>query len=127
MALSVLAAVTLLPAILAVARTDASTRCAVAAEASRRRAGLLARRRRAGDGPPGRSSWSHLALLVAARAAIPARRVRRAGRLDPAADVQSRQGFDQLRTAFGEGEISPILIAVDGAGFDLRSATASTH
>jgi len=27
-------------------------------------------------------------------------------------DVQSRQGFDQLRTAFGEGEISPILIAV---------------
>ena len=28
------------------------------------------------------------------------------------ADVQSRQGFDQLRTAFGEGEISPILIAV---------------
>jgi RND superfamily putative drug exporter len=27
-------------------------------------------------------------------------------------DVQSRQGFDRLRTAFGEGEISPILIAV---------------
>jgi RND superfamily putative drug exporter len=27
-------------------------------------------------------------------------------------DVQSRQGFDQLRAAFGEGEISPILIAV---------------
>src|SRR5215212_5193079 len=27
-------------------------------------------------------------------------------------DVPSRQGFDQLRTAFGEGEISPILIAV---------------
>ncbi len=27
-------------------------------------------------------------------------------------DVQSRQGFDQLRTAFGEGEIAPILIAV---------------
>ncbi|MCC7369626.1 MAG: MMPL family transporter [Chloroflexi bacterium] len=28
------------------------------------------------------------------------------------ADVQSRQGFDQLRRAFGEGEISPILISV---------------
>jgi RND superfamily putative drug exporter len=27
-------------------------------------------------------------------------------------DVQSRQGFDQLRAAYGEGEISPILIAV---------------
>jgi RND superfamily putative drug exporter len=27
-------------------------------------------------------------------------------------DVQSRRGFDQLRTAFGEGEIAPILIAV---------------
>ncbi len=30
-------------------------------------------------------------------------------------DVQSRQGFDQLRTAFGEGEIAPILIAVSSA------------
>jgi RND superfamily putative drug exporter len=28
-------------------------------------------------------------------------------------DVQSRQGFDQLRRAFGEGEIAPILIAVN--------------
>ncbi|MDP8923515.1 MAG: MMPL family transporter, partial [Chloroflexota bacterium] len=27
-------------------------------------------------------------------------------------DVQSRQGFDRLRTAYGEGEIAPILIAV---------------
>jgi len=27
-------------------------------------------------------------------------------------DVQSRRGFDQLRAAFGEGEIAPILIAV---------------
>jgi RND superfamily putative drug exporter len=27
-------------------------------------------------------------------------------------DVQSRQGFDQLRRAYGEGEVSPILIAV---------------
>jgi RND superfamily putative drug exporter len=27
-------------------------------------------------------------------------------------NVQSRQGFDQLRAAFGEGEISPILVAV---------------
>ena len=27
-------------------------------------------------------------------------------------DVQSRQGFDQLRTAFGQGEIAPILVAV---------------
>jgi len=27
-------------------------------------------------------------------------------------DVQSRQGFDQLRAAFGEGEISPILVSV---------------
>jgi RND superfamily putative drug exporter len=27
-------------------------------------------------------------------------------------DVRSRQGFDQLRAAFGEGEIAPILIAV---------------
>jgi RND superfamily putative drug exporter len=27
-------------------------------------------------------------------------------------DVQSRQGFDRLNTAFGEGEIAPILIAV---------------
>ena len=28
------------------------------------------------------------------------------------ADVQSRQGFDRLRAAYGEGEIAPILIAV---------------
>ena len=28
------------------------------------------------------------------------------------ADVPSRQGFNQLRTAFGEGEVAPILIAV---------------
>jgi putative drug exporter of the RND superfamily len=28
------------------------------------------------------------------------------------ADVQSRQGFDKLRAAFGEGEIAPILVAV---------------
>lgn len=27
-------------------------------------------------------------------------------------DVQSRRGFDQLRNAFGEGEIAPVLIAV---------------
>jgi RND superfamily putative drug exporter len=31
-------------------------------------------------------------------------------------DVQSRQGFDTLRTAFGEGEIAPILIAVTAPG-----------
>ena len=32
------------------------------------------------------------------------------------ADVQSRRGFDQLRAAFGEGEISPILVAVTAPG-----------
>jgi len=31
-------------------------------------------------------------------------------------DVQSRRGFDQLRRAFGEGEISPILISVTAPG-----------
>ncbi|MCC6176870.1 MAG: MMPL family transporter [Chloroflexi bacterium] len=31
-------------------------------------------------------------------------------------DVQSRRGFDQLRAAYGEGEMSPILIAVTAPG-----------
>ena len=53
-----------------------------------------------------------LALPAAARLAVPARPVQRAGRLDPAADVPSRAAFDRLHAEFGEGEFAPIVLAI---------------
>jgi RND superfamily putative drug exporter len=108
--LAMLASLTLLPAILAVAgrRIDALTI-------------LKARSERAG-------LWHGIAQQVMRRAGLVCVGVMvilvllgapflhvKFGAPDASilpSDVQSRQGFDRLRSAFGEGEISPILIAV---------------
>jgi RND superfamily putative drug exporter len=108
--LSVLAALTLLPALLAVAgrRIDALTVIGAGtgpgglghaiADRVMRRAGLV--------------FVAVLALLVVLGAPFMHAKFGAPDASILPGDVQSRQGFDQLRRAFGEGEISPILIAV---------------
>ena len=110
-ALSVLAALTLLPAILAVAgrRIDALP----VLRATSGRAGLwhgIAGRvmRRAGL-----VFVVVLAFLVLLGAPFLHARFGAPDASILPGDVQSRRGFDQLRSAFGEGEIAPILIAVN--------------
>ncbi|MBV9169476.1 MAG: MMPL family transporter, partial [Chloroflexi bacterium] len=112
--LSVLAALTLLPAILAVlgARIDAVSIGPLAAAAAR-----------TGDGE---GFWARLARLVMRRPiqvlvpllvlliglGVPFLRVE-FGAPDASilpTDVQSRHGFDLLRTHWGEGELSPVLL-----------------
>jgi putative drug exporter of the RND superfamily len=109
-ALSVLAALTLLPAILAIAgrRIDALT----VIRTTPGRVGLW-------HGVAGRVMRQAGLVFVAVLAFLvvlgaPFMHVK-FGAPDASilpGDVQSRRGFDQLRTAFGEGEIAPILIAV---------------
>jgi RND superfamily putative drug exporter len=109
-ALAMLASLTLLPAILAVAgrRIDALTIIKARSE----RAGLwhgIAQQvmRRAGL-----VSVGVMAILVLLGAPFVHVKFGAPDASILPTDVQSRQGFDRLRAAFGEGEISPILIAV---------------
>ena len=109
-ALSVLAAMTLLPAILAVAGERINALPILPRRAGRGGfwQGLADRVMR----HPGRVFVGVLVFLVAL--GLPFLRVE-FGAPDASilpSDVQSRQGFDQLRSAFGEGEVAPILIAV---------------
>lgn len=112
--LSVLAALTLLPAILAVAgrRIDALT---------------VLRTRRGGTGfwhaiagrvmqRSGTVFVAVLALLVLLGSPFLHAKFGAPDASILPTDVQSRQGFDTLQAAFGEGEIAPILIAVTAPG-----------
>lgn len=109
-ALAMLASLTLLPAILAVAgrRIDALT----IVKARSERAGFWHRIAQQVMRRSGLVFVGVMAILVLLGA--PFLHVK-FGAPDASilpGDVQSRQGFDRLRAAFGEGEISPILIAV---------------
>ena len=109
--LAVAAALTLLPALLTIAR--AAARPVRGPPGGRRRPARTA----PGPGSPGgscagrsRSSSRRSAVPAAPRLAVPARPVQRAGRLDPAAGACRRaQAFDRLDDEFGEGEFAPIV------------------
>ena len=104
--LAVAAAMTLLPAVLAILgpRVDRLARSAsIAAEPSPD--GPWARLARRVMHQPVAVLVPTLALLLAARAPVPARAVQRAGRLDPAADVPSREAYDVLRARVRRGRV----------------------
>ena len=108
--LAVAAALTLLPAILAIVgpRIDALAVRRVAVAPDGRRA--VGAARAAGDAPPGRRPRPDPGAPAPARLAVPARPVQRPGRDDPAAVAcPSRAAFDLLAGEFGEGEFAPLV------------------